>query len=86
MLTGLLRREDYSEGVRKLPLGVLPLGNTNTASEAIWGFKGDPKPQHLAEATMAIIRDIKRPLDVMEITPLKVIVQVLCISAEKKEK
>lgn len=71
VLTGLLRRADHSEAARKLPLGILPLGNTNTSTAAIWGFRGNPEPRHLAEATMAIVEDIRRPLDVMEITPLQ---------------
>ncbi|XP_071535073.1 acylglycerol kinase, mitochondrial isoform X2 [Panulirus ornatus] len=71
VLTGLLRRVDHIDATQKLPLGILPLGSTNTAMSAVWGFRGNPKPQHLAAATMAIVHDIKRPLDVMEITPLQ---------------
>lgn len=71
VLTGLLRRPDHIEASRKLPIGILPLGSTNTAASAIWGFKGASKPIHLAEATMAVVRDLRRPLDVMEITPQK---------------
>ncbi|KAK3868740.1 hypothetical protein Pcinc_025908 [Petrolisthes cinctipes] len=71
VLTGLLRRVDNEDASRRFPLGILPLGNNNTALSAIWGFRGQPKPLHLAEATMAIVRDIKRPLDVMEILPFQ---------------
>ncbi|XP_047471202.1 acylglycerol kinase, mitochondrial-like [Penaeus chinensis] len=71
VLTGLLRRADHKEAASRLPLGVLPLGKTNCATSAIWGFTGSPEPRHLAEAAMAVIRGIKRPLDVMEITPLQ---------------
>lgn len=71
VLTGLLRRVDHDEAAQRFPLGILPLGNTNTCTSAIWGFQGDPGPRHLAEATMAIVQDIKRPMDVMEITPLQ---------------
>lgn len=80
VLTGLLRRADHEEAASRLPLGVLPLGKTNCATSAIWGFRGNPEPRHLAEAAMAVIRDIKRPLDVMEITPLQVYVLYLFIS------
>lgn len=72
VLTGLLRRVDKEDASKRFPLGILPLGNNNTATSAIWGFRGHPKPLHLAEAAMAIVRDIKRPLDVVEITPFQV--------------
>ncbi|XP_066950920.1 acylglycerol kinase, mitochondrial-like isoform X8 [Macrobrachium rosenbergii] len=71
VLTGLLRRSDQKEAVRRLPLGILPLGKSNSTTSAILGIKGSPKPRHLAEATMSIIHEIKRPMDVMEVTPLQ---------------
>lgn len=71
VLTGLLRRSDHREAARRFPLGILPLGQTNSAASAVWGFRGRPKPRDLAEATMAVVRDLKRPMDVMEITPEK---------------
>lgn len=71
VLTGLLRRPDHTEASRRFPIGILPLGSTNTAASAIWGFTGASKPKHLAQATMAVVRDLRRPLDVMEITPEK---------------
>ncbi|KAG0719268.1 Acylglycerol kinase, mitochondrial [Chionoecetes opilio] len=71
VLTGLLRRPDHREASRRFPIGILPLGYTNSAAATVWGFTGGSKPRHLAEATMAIVRDVRRPLDVMEITPQK---------------
>jgi len=71
VVTGLLRREDSKKATKKFPLGVLPLGQSNTAAAAIWGFTGDPKPLDLAQATMSIIHNITRPLDLIEITPLQ---------------
>lgn len=71
VLTGMLRREDASRAVKKFPLGLLPLGESNTAAGAVMGFTGDPKPLDLARATMAIIQNITRPLDLIEITPLQ---------------
>jgi len=71
VVTGLLRREDASKAIKKFPLGLLPLGYSNTAAGAVWGFTGAPKPLDLAKATMAIIHNITRPLDLIEITPLQ---------------
>ncbi|CAL4071780.1 unnamed protein product, partial [Meganyctiphanes norvegica] len=71
VMTGLLRRDDSSRAIKKFPLGLLPLGESNTAAGAVWNFTGYPKPLHLAQATMAIIHNITRPLDLIEITPLQ---------------
>ena len=72
VLTGLLRRADYKSASARLPLGILPLGHSNTTASTVWGFQGNPEPKHLAEATMAIIRNVRRTLDIMEIQPLDV--------------
>ncbi|KAK7067193.1 hypothetical protein SK128_024522 [Halocaridina rubra] len=71
VVTGLLRRADCKDAVCRFPLGVLPLGHTNTATSVIFGFQGYPEARHLAEATMSVIKEIKRPLDLMELTPLQ---------------
>ncbi|XP_076035097.1 acylglycerol kinase-like protein Mulk [Oratosquilla oratoria] len=70
VVTGVMRRTDRKEAVKKFPIGILPLGEINTAAKAIWGIT-DVEPKDLAKATMAIIHDLKTNLDIMEITPLK---------------
>ena len=67
--------------MKQFPLGLLPLGESNTAASSIFGFNKVPEVKHLAEATMAIVRNVKRPLDVMEVLPL----QVKLIAISQKE-
>ncbi|KAB7498518.1 Acylglycerol kinase, mitochondrial [Armadillidium nasatum] len=71
VLTGLLRREDSSTACRKFPLGILPLGVSNSAASSIWGFNKTPEVEHLAEATMSIIKNFRRGMDVIEVTPFE---------------
>ncbi|RXG51144.1 Acylglycerol kinase, mitochondrial [Armadillidium vulgare] len=71
VLTGLLRREDSSTACRKFPLGILPLGGSNSAASSIWGFNKTPEVEHLAEATMSIIKNFRRGMDVIEVTPFE---------------
>ncbi|KAF2360670.1 NAD kinase/diacylglycerol kinase-like domain [Trinorchestia longiramus] len=67
-LTGLLRRSD--DAAARLPLSVLPLGSCSTAGRALWGIKESPQPRHLLEATMAVVRQVLSPMDVMEVQPI----------------
>lgn len=70
-MTGLLRRADGDLAVqRKFPVGVLPLGCTNTVAASLF-FDSD-KVKMMAEATMAVIKEIAKPIDVIKIEALEV--------------
>jgi hypothetical protein len=70
-VTGLLRRADGDQAVqRKFPIGVLPLGRTNTVATSL--FFDSNKVKMMAEATMAIIKEITQPVDVIKIEVLEV--------------
>lgn len=65
-VTGLLRRPDGLNVVRQIPFGVLPLGKTNTVAKQIFCQSADDHVKHLAEATMAVILEVTKPLDVIK--------------------
>ncbi|KAA0202453.1 hypothetical protein HAZT_HAZT009231 [Hyalella azteca] len=67
-LTGLLRRTD--DAASRLPLSILPLGACSVAGKAVWGLSEQPQPRDLLEATMAVVREVLSPMDVMEVLPL----------------
>ena len=67
-----MRRDDKETATKRIPIGILPLGQKNNTAGSIWGFTNVPEVRHIAEATMAVIKNIKRSLDVMEITHLAV--------------
>lgn len=70
-MTGLLRRADGDLAVqRKFPLGILPLGRTNTVATSLF-FDSD-RVKMMAEATMAVIKEITKPIDVIKIEVLEV--------------
>nr|XP_023013717.1 acylglycerol kinase, mitochondrial [Leptinotarsa decemlineata] len=66
VVTGLLRKTN--ENVSNIPLGILPLGRTNTVA-TVYFSQGDKheKVRALAEATMAVIEEAIKPADVMKI-------------------
>ncbi|XP_049868397.1 acylglycerol kinase, mitochondrial [Pectinophora gossypiella] len=67
-VTGLLRRND---GANQFPLGVLPLGRTNTLGNTLFpGGKGVEKVKQLIEASMAIIKGNTVWKDAMKIEPI----------------
>ncbi|KAK6636346.1 hypothetical protein RUM43_010006 [Polyplax serrata] len=69
VITGLLRRvQDNKEVLKKLPLGVLPLGRSNSLSNALLGNREEV--QALADSTMAIIDGSIKTVDIMKIEPL----------------
>lgn len=69
-VTGLLRRADGDLAVqRKFPVGILPLGRTNTVAASLF-FDSD-KVKMMAEATMAVIQEITKPIDVIKIEVLE---------------
>jgi hypothetical protein len=70
-VTGLLRRADGDLAVqRKFPIGILPLGRTNTVATSLF-FDSD-RVKMMAEATMAVIKEITKPIDVIKIEVLEV--------------
>jgi diacylglycerol kinase family enzyme len=70
-VTGLLRRADGDLAVqRKFPIGILPLGQTNTVATSL--FFDSNKVKMMAEATMAVIQEITKPIDVIKIEVLEV--------------
>nr|CAH7735397.1 unnamed protein product [Callosobruchus chinensis] len=67
VVTGLFRKtNDNSENL--LPLGVLPLGKNNSVAKVYfpWHNKVE-KVKALAEATMAVIEETIKPMDIMKI-------------------
>ena len=62
-VTGLLRRTDSAAA--RLPLGVLPVGKTNSLAHRL--FQCEDEVRLMGEATMAVVRQLRRPLSVMEV-------------------
>ncbi|XP_030759987.1 acylglycerol kinase, mitochondrial [Sitophilus oryzae] len=67
VITGLLRRTN--ENVNNLvPLGILPLGRNNSLSQSLFPNKTKlNRVKSLADATMAIIEEHTKPVDVLRI-------------------
>ncbi|KAJ9596124.1 hypothetical protein L9F63_012708, partial [Diploptera punctata] len=71
-VTGLLRRVDGDISVqRKFPIGVLPVGRTNTLATSLFSNTDSNKVKMMADATMAVIREITKPVDVVKIQVLE---------------
>ncbi|XP_075679546.1 acylglycerol kinase-like protein Mulk [Dermatophagoides pteronyssinus] len=70
-ITGLLRRKDSSDALRRFPIGILPIGKNNSISyklnSQIFDPKTDEKAKILAESSMAVIRQTLNNVDVMKI-------------------
>merc|ERR1719219_3261891 len=62
-VTGLLRRTDSAAA--RLPLGVLPVGKTNSLAHRLFHCEDDVRL--MGEATMAVVRQLRKPVSVMEI-------------------
>lgn len=68
MYPGLLRRHD---GANQFPLGVLPLGQTNTLGNTMFSAgEGVNRVKQLIEASMAIVKWKTEWKDVMKIEPI----------------
>uniref|UniRef100_A0A2L2Y664 Acylglycerol kinase, mitochondrial n=1 Tax=Parasteatoda tepidariorum TaxID=114398 RepID=A0A2L2Y664_PARTP len=65
VVTGLMSRSNEEE--EQYPLGVVPLGKTNTVAKYLFGSKSSSSAQLMAEATMAVIRENTVALDVLKI-------------------
>ncbi|GFR29820.1 acylglycerol kinase, mitochondrial [Trichonephila clavata] len=64
-VTGLLRRPGVEEEF--LPMGIVPLGKTNSVAEHLFGSKASSRPQLMAEAVMAVIRESTTRMDVLKV-------------------
>ncbi|XP_037071534.1 acylglycerol kinase, mitochondrial-like [Pollicipes pollicipes] len=71
VVTGLLRRADRLQAVRRLPLALIPLGNTNSVAAALLGRTEADQATRITQATMALVRETIRPLDAMEVQALE---------------
>lgn len=69
VVTGLLRREDSEAARLRFPIGVVPIGKTNSLAKSLFLHSNDA--QLLAESAMAVIKEVKKPLDVMKIEGTK---------------
>ncbi|KAM5169881.1 acylglycerol kinase, mitochondrial isoform 1-T1 [Mantella aurantiaca] len=65
VITGLLRRADQAS-FSKIPIGLIPLGMTNTLSQTLYP-QTENKVQNISEATLAILKGETMPLDVLQI-------------------
>jgi len=64
-VTGLMRRADRAEAT-KVPLGLLPVGKTNMTAHRL--FPGEASQTRLlGDATMAVVRQLKKPVGVIEV-------------------
>jgi len=63
-VTGLLRRKDKDTAV-KVPIGVLPVGKTNTLAQSLFGT--DDSVRLMGEATMSVVRQLKKQVGVIEV-------------------
>nr|CAD7399356.1 unnamed protein product [Timema cristinae] len=71
VVTGLLRRPDGEIATsRKFPIGILPLGRTNTVGNALFA-KDTNTVRTMADSAMAIIREFAKPIDVVKIEALE---------------
>lgn len=65
VVTGLMRRPQNED--ENLPLGIIPVGRTNTVANYLFGSKSTSQAQLMAEAAMAIIHEGTISLDVMKV-------------------
>lgn len=72
--TGLMRKYEHNlYSVRQCPIGVLPLGSTNTIASMFYrDYKNLVDIHHMIDATMAIIKNNLKLIDVIEIKLLEV--------------
>ncbi|XP_014601075.1 PREDICTED: acylglycerol kinase, mitochondrial [Polistes canadensis] len=74
VITGLMRRyKNNFHSVKQCPIGVLPLGETNTVSHALNSlrFNNLLEIREMTEATMAVIKGNQKFIDIIEVYPLK---------------
>ena len=67
----MIRRDDSNTFCARVPLGILPVGKNNFMAKSLFPGNEDNKHSNvilMADATMSVIRQLFRPVDVMEIT------------------
>lgn len=67
-VTGLLRRSQAT----KYPIGVLPLGRTNSVANSLFSSGCINSVHFLAKSTMAVIKEVTKPIDVVKVEVLEV--------------
>lgn len=68
-VTGFLRRPHFTD----CPIGILPVGRTNTFAKQIFKFTSDTNLTHvqgLADASISVVRETTSKRDVIKIEPL----------------
>lgn len=78
VVTGLMRKYEHNlHSVRQCPIGILPLGNTNTIANMFYqGYKDLVHIHHMIDATMAIIKNNLKSIDAIEIKLLNVCIVI----------
>lgn len=74
VITGLMRKYEHNlHSVRQCPIGILPLGSTNTIASIFYRRYEDLIDiHHMIDATMAIIKNNLKSIDAIEIKLLNV--------------
>lgn len=77
VVTGIMRRyKDNNSAVKNIPIGILPLGSTNSvASSLFYGYENLKEVRELVDATMAIVRGKTKLADVIKVDLLEVLFQ-----------
>ncbi|KAG8230401.1 hypothetical protein J437_LFUL010202 [Ladona fulva] len=71
-VTGMLRREDADEVAGMLPIGVLPLGRTNSVAKNLFSkSESENSKEGLMKASIAVVKEVLKPLDVMKINVME---------------
>lgn len=76
VVTGLMRKYSTNLGnVKKCPIGVLPLGQTNKLADTLFEDYEELADVHkMADATMAVVRGATKTIDAVEVQQLEVII------------
>lgn len=79
VVTGLMRKyENNLQSVKQCPIGILPLGNTNTIASKFFQEYTDLSDIHyMIDATMAIIKNNFKTIDTLEIKVLEVCILIV---------
>ncbi|XP_013780224.1 acylglycerol kinase, mitochondrial-like [Limulus polyphemus] len=66
-VTGLFRRPDADFVSTHLPLGIIPIGKSNSVARKLFTTSTTLEAERLAEAAMSVIKQVTKPMDVMRI-------------------
>lgn len=79
VVTGLMRKYKHNlYSVKQCPIGILPLGNTNTIAKTFYGeYESLTDIRHMIDATMAVIMNNLKLLDAIEIKVLEVCISTI---------